>query len=275
MIGIPQKNYPLIMGILNLTPDSFFNHRQKDSENLFKDLEFKYADIIDVGCESSRPGAEPVSEKDELTRLTQFLDKKHKLPTILSIDTYKPSVAKFALENGFNMINDIKSGGDNEMMLSLAAEYDCPIVLMHMKGVPATMQENPFYDDIMSDIKYFFERKLKTAETLGIKRRNIILDPGIGFGKRVEDNDIIINNLETLNQYDHPILVGLSRKSFLSVNQDDPESRLPATLGATVLAIQKGVDLLRVHDIEATYKLITILQRINTLKHNKAEITYN
>jgi dihydropteroate synthase len=143
-----------------------------------------------------------------------------------------------------------------------------------MKGVPATMQENPFYDDIMSDITYFFEKKLKTAQNLGIKRNNLILDPGIGFGKRVEDNDVILDNLGVLKQFNHPILIGLSRKSFLSVNGDGPESRLSATLGATVIAIQKGADILRVHDIGETYKLRTTLQRISNLKPNNQEIAY-
>ena len=272
---IPQNNHPLIMGILNLTPDSFYSQSRKEGSNILDDFEYKYADFIDVGCESSRPGAEPVSEYIELSRLTQFLDKEHYLPGLLSIDTYKPAVARFALENGFNMINDIKSGGDNDLMLNLAAEYDCPIVLMHMNGVPATMQNHPFYDDIMGDIQSFFEKKLKTAQFLGIKKQNIILDPGIGFGKRVEDNDIILNNLDILKQFNHPILIGLSRKSFLSVNRDDPESRLPATIGATVLAIQKGVNILRVHDILATHKLKSILHRINNHKLNNTELIYN
>ena len=272
---IPQSNHPLIMGIANLTPDSFFTLNPKGSLAEFDNIEYKYADIIDFGCESSRPGANPVSEKNELLRLSKFLDKGHHLPNMLSIDTYKPVVAKFALENGFNMINDIKAGGENDLMLKLAAEYDCPIVLMHMKGVPATMQNNPYCDDIMSDIISFFEMKLKIAESLGIKRNNLILDPGIGFGKRRDDNDVILNNLDTLKQFNLPLLIGLSRKSFLSVNGDGPESRLPATLGATVLAIQKGVDIIRVHDIEATYKLKIIIQRINTIKPNNTEIVFN
>ena len=271
---IPQNNHPMIMGINNLTPDSFYSHKQNDTSKIFDELEYQYADIIDLGCESSRPGAKPVSENVELSRLNEFLDKELHFDKMLSIDTYKPNVARFALDNGFNMINDITSGGDDDMMLHLAAEYDCPIILMHMKGVPATMQENPFYDDIMSDITYFFEKKLKTAQNLGIKRKNLILDPGIGFGKRREDNNVILDNLDTLKQFNHPILIGLSRKSFLSVNGDGPESRLPATLAATVLAIQKGVNILRVHDIEETFKLKTILQRISNLKPNYPEIAY-
>jgi len=272
---IPQYNHPLIMGIINLTPDSFFYQDKEDVSYQLNNLNYKYANIIDVGCESSRPGAEPVSEKEELLRLRRFLNKEHNLDRMISIDTYKPAVARFALDNGFNMINDIKAGGNNNSMLYLAAEYDCPIVLMHMKGIPSTMQINPYYDDIMDDIISFFDKKLKTAETLGIKRKNLILDPGIGFGKRVEDNDVIINNLDKLKQFDQPILIGLSRKSFLSVDGDGPESRLPATLCATVIAIQKGANILRVHDVESTYKVKTILQRINNLKTRNTEIVYN
>ena len=272
---IPKNNHPLIMGIVNITPDSFFSQSRKDSLNLFDNIEYKHADIIDIGCESSRPGSIPVCEKDEISRLTQFLDMEHPFQGFLSIDTYKPAVARFALKNGFNMINDIKSGSENGMMLNVAAEYDCPIVLMHMNGVPATMQDNPYCNDIMGDIMSFFDKKLEIAQSLGINRNKIILDPGIGFGKTMEDNDIILNNLNKLKKFDQPILIGLSRKSFLSVNEDGPESRLPATLGATVLAIQKGVDILRVHDIEATYKLKTVLQRINNLKPDNREFLYN
>ena len=271
---IPQNNPPLIMGIINLTPDSFYSHSQSDTGKVYDELVYQYADIIDIGCESSRPGSKPVSENVELSRLNDFLDKDLHFDKILSIDTYKPKVARFALENGFNMINDITSGGDENMMLHLAAEYDCPIILMHMKGVPATMQENPFYDDIMSDITYFFEKKLKTAQNLGIKRKNLILDPGIGFGKRREDNNVILDNLDTLKQFNHTILLGVSRKSFLSINGDGPALRLSATLGATVLAIQKGVDILRVHDTEETYKLKTILQRISHVKPNTLDTVY-
>ena len=144
---IPQSNHPLIMGIVNLTPDSFFTQNQRGPSGKFDNIEYKYADIIDFGRESSRPGAIPVSEKNELLRLSKFLDQENHLSNILSIDTYKPVVARFALENGFNMINDIKAGCENDLMLEIAAEYDCPIVLMHMNGIPATMQDNPCYDD--------------------------------------------------------------------------------------------------------------------------------
>ena len=272
---IPSSNHPLIMGIVNLTPDSFYSNCRNDSDEIIKEINNHYSDIIDIGCESSRPGARPVCEKEELSRLTKFLNNKDHLTKVLSIDTYKPSVARFALENGFNMINDIKSGDSNNLMLNLAAEYDCPIVLMHMQGNPETMQINPYYDDIMGDIISFFDKKLSIAQSLGIKEDKLILDPGIGFGKCVADNDTILQNLHKLKQFNHPILIGLSRKSFLSVHGDGAESRLSATIGATVLAMQNGADILRVHDIEETYKVKTIIKRISKQPQEDTKIVYN
>jgi dihydropteroate synthase len=263
------------MGIINLTPDSFFSESRIDSFHNINYSDYQYADILDIGAESSRPGASPVSEKIELSRISYFLDRWNQFNKMLSIDTYKPTIARYALENGFNMINDIKSGGNNDSMLELAAEYDCPIVLMHMQGNPQTMQINPSYDNIMDEIVSFFEKKIKKIQSMGIKTKKLILDPGIGFGKRVVDNDTILQNLEVLKQFNHPILLGLSRKSFLSINKDGPESRLPATIGATVLAMQKGVDMIRVHDVEATYKLKTILQRISNQKNSNKKLYAN
>jgi len=270
-----NKTNPLIMGIYNITPDSFFFHNNKSSLGIFNDIDYQYADIIDFGCESSKPGAKPVSEYNELSRLTNFLDKKHRFSKKLSIDTYKPVVARFALENGFNMINDIKSGGNNDSMLNLAAKYDCPIVLMHMKGIPANMQDSPYYKNVIDEILTFFNYKLKIAKNLGISDENIILDPGIGFGKRIEDNDKILLNIDQIKQLGYPVLLGLSRKSFLSIDEDSPEYRLPATMGATVIAIQQGVDVLRVHDVEETYKLISIINRISSHKSEISEIVYS
>ncbi|SVD10136.1 uncharacterized protein METZ01_LOCUS362990, partial [marine metagenome] len=146
------------MGIINLTPDSFFSESRIDSYQKINYLDYQYADILDIGAESSRPGASPVSEKIELSRISDFLDRWNQFNKMLSIDTYKPAIARYALENGFTMINDIKSGGNDDSMLELAAEYDCPIVLMHMQGNPQTMQINPSYDNIMDEIVSFFEK---------------------------------------------------------------------------------------------------------------------
>jgi len=149
--------HPKIMGILNLTPDSFYTSSFRDTNQQFSFNQYKNVDIIDIGCESSRPGANPLPEKDELDRLAGFLYYITKIEKTLSIDTYKPAVARFALENGFNMINDINGGGENGEMFEIAAEYDCPIVVMHMKDQPSNMQDHPFYDDIIEELLNYFE----------------------------------------------------------------------------------------------------------------------
>ena len=259
-----KNNYPLIMGIINITPDSFYNKSRHHSSSKINIDNYNYADIIDIGCESSRPGAQPLDENKEFTRLSNFINNNPSLKDkILSIDTYKPNIAKFALKNGFAMINDIKSGSNNGEMIQLAASYNCPIILMHMKGCPKTMQNNPQYDNIIDNILAFFEKKIQIAELYGIRLDNIILDPGIGFGKSVEDNDAIINNLHIFKQFGCKVLIGISRKSFLSVNKDEPKDRLTASIGVSAILMQHGVDIIRTHDMYETYKLKTIISRLN------------
>ena len=219
MIGLKEKTIK-IMGILNSTPDSFFIDSRLIDNNFIDLQKYKHADIIDVGFESSRPGANPLSEIDELIRLDEFLDHGPIFKQTLSIDSYKPAVAKRALENGFNMINDIQGGGVDGEMFEIAAIFKCPIVVMHMLGSPATMQINPYYDNIMDELKHFFERKIEFAKSFGIEESNIIIDPGIGFGKRIIHNDIIINQLDELKQFGVPLLIGISRKSFISFDND-------------------------------------------------------
>ena len=262
---------PKIMGIMNFTPDSFFIESRIDSNKSINFTQFKHADIVDIGFESSRPGANPLSEKDEIHRLFEFLGNVSNFKQTLSIDTYKPHVAKTALENGFNMINDIMGGGDNGEMLEIASLFECPIVLMHMKGNPAIMQNRPFYDDVMDELLLFFEYKLELANKIGLKDNQIILDPGIGFGKNITDNDTIINRIDDLKNLGFPILIGLSRKSFLSIDEDIAEDRLPATLGVTALAAHNGADIIRAHDVEDTYRMLTIISRILQSSNKKKE----
>ena len=254
--------YTKIMGILNLAPDSFYTNSIIETNQNFSFKQYKNADIIDIGCESSRPGANPLPEKDELDRLTGILCHISKIKKTFSIDTYKPAVAKFALQNGFNMINDIKGGGDNGEMFEIAAEYDCPIVVMHIKGQPSNMQDKPFYDDIIEELLNYLEMRLNLAKKIGLEDKQIILDPGIGFGKRISDNDMILNRISDLKQFGYPILIGLSRKSFLCTDDDSAKDRLPATLGATAIAINNGADIIRVHDMEETYKMSAVISRI-------------
>ena len=268
---MPNSGYsiPKIMGIMNFTPDSFFSASRIDSDQSINYTQYKHADIVDIGFESSRPGASPLSEKDELNRLSDILQNVANFEQTLSIDTYKPNVAKLALENCFNMINDIKGGGNNGEMLEIASLFGCPIVLMHMKGNPAIMQNRPFYDDVMDELLLFFENKLKLAKDIGVNDNQIILDPGIGFGKNIMDNDTIINCINQLKKLGFPILIGLSRKSFLSIDEDGVEDRLSATLGVTALAVQNGADIIRAHDVEDTYRMLSVITRI--LQNKKEE----
>lgn len=272
---MPNSGYsiPKIMGIMNVTPDSFYAGTRIETNQSINYTLYQHADIVDIGFESSRPGANPLSEKDELNKLFDFLGNVANFEQTLSIDTYKPHVAKTALENGFNMINDIMGGGENGEMLEIAALFKSQIVLMHMKGSPAIMQNRPFYDDVMDDLLLFFENKLKLAKDIGVNDNQIILDPGIGFGKNIMDNDTIINRINQLKKLGFPILIGLSRKSFLSIDEDGAEDRLPATLGVTALAVQNGADIIRTHDVKDTYKVLSVISRIlqgNNIKKEPA-----
>ena len=270
-----QKNKIKIMGILNSTPDSFFMESSLIDENITNLHKYIHADIIDIGFESSRPGANPLPEKDEMIRLDKFLTLSPNFKQILSIDSYKPNVVKRALENGFNMINDIKGGGKDGKMLEIAAIFKCPIVLMHMLGNPATMQIKPYYDNIMDELKHYFETKIEFAKSFGIEESKIIIDPGIGFGKGIIHNDTIINNLGELKQFGVPLLLGISRKSFISIDDDDAEDRLPATLGVTALALKNGVDIIRVHDVVENYRMISVVSRIIQRKKIKENMVIN
>ena len=253
---------PKIMGIMNVTPDSFYAGSRIDANQSINYTQYQHADIVDIGFESSRPGANPLSENDELNKLFDFLENVANFEQTLSIDTYKPNVAKTALENGFNMINDIRGGGNNGEMLEIASLFGCPIVLMHMKGNPAIMQNRPFYDDVMDELLLFFENKLKLAKEIGVNDNQIILDPGIGFGKNIMDNDTIVNRINQLKILGFPILIGLSRKSFLSIDEDAAEDRSSATLGVTTLAVQNGADIIRTHDVKDTYRMLSVISRI-------------
>ena len=256
------------MGILNITPDSFYkNSRSMDINTLKQNLNRVInADIIDIGAESTRPNSKPLTENEELKRLDvvfnniDLFEKK-----TLSIDTYKPFVAKQALINGFSIINDIY-GGRNEEMLRIASEFNIKIILMHINGTPRTMQKNVYYENIIDDIIYYFNTRIKRAIKLGVKKTNIIIDPGIGFGKSLYDNYKIINNIDKFKKIGFNVMIGLSRKSFLSVNDDTPSDRLVGTIGANTIALLSGADIIRVHDVDEHIILRNI---INNFKLNK------
>ena len=251
------------MGILNITPDSFYDggknlileHLKSTLKSLMK------SDIIDIGAESSRPYSKPISVNDEINRLS-LLKSINFEKKILSIDSYKYETIKYCLNNGYSMINDISGGGDKYENIDLACEYDVPIVIMHMQGNPINMQDEPIYNSIIDDIKLFFEKRINYALKIGMNEKNIIVDPGIGFGKTTKDNDEIILNLSTLKEMGYPLLIGVSRKSFLSFDNDLAIDRLYATLGVSAISVMNGADILRVHDIHETKSMISIIDRI-------------
>ena len=256
------------MGILNVTPDSFSDgNLYFDRDKAVKhglDLVREGADILDIGAESSRPGSDPIPVHEELDRILPVISKlREDTDTLLSVDTTKAEVARRALDAGADIINDISSLRFDPDMLPLASERGTPVILMHLKGNPKTMQDNPSYEDLLEEIKTFFQERIDTAVSSGIKREKIILDPGIGFGKKFEDNLNLIRNLHYFNNLERPILVGHSRKSFIGKIVDlPPQDRLEGSLSAAVLSVSQGAHLLRVHDVAATKKAILVADAI-------------
>lgn len=247
-----RKTY--VMGILNVTPDSFSDGgRFLDCKVAVKQAEKMVgdgADIIDVGGESTRPGSKPVAVEEELTRVVPVIKALSGIDTAISIDTYKPEVAFKAVEAGACMLNDINALR-TKGMAEFAAGHGIPVVLMHMQGTPRVMQKNPSYGDVVKDINRFFEERIAFALQKGVSRENIIIDPGIGFGKTLEHNLEIIRRLADFRRHGCPILVGPSRKSFIGQVLDLPTGeRLEGTLAAVTACIAGGADMVRVHDVK-------------------------
>lgn len=253
-----------VMGILNITPDSFsdggkfFTVDQAIAQGIR--MADEGADIIDIGAESTRPGSEPIPTDEELNRLLPVLEqllKKIKIP--ISVDTYKSTVAEAALDVGAHIINDISGLRFDPLMKNVVARYQTPVIIMHIKGEPKNMQIAPYYDDVMGEISGYLEESIRRAVTAGIRKENIIIDPGIGFGKRLEDNFEIIRRLSELKRLGCPILVGPSRKSFLGkVLNLPPSERLEGTITAVAVAIQNGADIVRVHDVKSISRVCQI-----------------
>ena len=259
---------PHIMGILNVTPDSFsdgghfFNSARAVSRAL--QMAEQGADIIDVGGESTRPGSEPVLLDEELRRVIPVIEGiRQRSNVLISVDTYKAEVAEQALQAGADIVNDISAARFDEKMAAVVKKYDCPLVIMHMKGTPKTMQEQPFYDDVIQEISDFFVERMNILTKQGISK--IILDPGIGFGKRVSDNLKIIQSFHEFKKLGQPLLIGLSRKSFLGRILDrEVDQRLAGTLAANLLAIQSGAHIVRVHDVPETLDLIRTFHAVKS-----------
>ena len=265
-----------IMGILNATPDSFSDGGRFNTFDAAVQQGFKLvkdgAHILDIGGESSRPFAAPVSEKEELDRVIPVIEALSKQISIpISIDTVKSNVAKKALDAGASIINDISAFEKDPAMADLAAERQVPVILMHMKGTPETMQVNPDYEDLMMEITSYLASRAEYAIQKGIRKDRIILDPGIGFGKTVEHNLVLINHLEKITSLGFPVLVGPSRKSFIQkilsakgkipVGPDHIRTEY-GTLAAVAASIMKGAHIVRVHDVEKLISFTRILDSI-------------
>ncbi len=250
------------MGILNITPDSFydggsFNSSEKAYKHAIQMIE-DGADIIVAGGESSRPGAKPVTAQTEIDRICPIIDKIAKeLPTVISVDTYKAEVADAALNAGATVVNDIGGLQKDPGMADIVSKHNADIIIMHMHGTPQNMQDNPQYQDIISEIHAFLNSSIKLALQKGIKKEKIIIDPGIGFGKTIEDNYKIINSLHEFKKLGVTILIGLSRKSLIGNIYEDhskytPENvdRLPGSIALNIFSILQGASIIRVHDVK-------------------------
>lgn len=266
-----EKKEPLVMGILNVTPDSFSDAgRFFESNAAFhhaREMAAAGADIIDVGGESTRPGANQLSAEEEIDRILPLIEKiKEELKILVSVDTTKADVARLAVEEGgADLVNDISALQFSEHMASTVAELNVPVVLMHIKGTPENMQKDPFYADVVNEINDYFQERIDFALSHCIKKEKIILDPGIGFGKRLEDNIAIIKNLKKFGKFDLPILIGISRKSFLGQLSGEkiPEKREAETITANILAVLNGAAIIRVHDVGQAVKAMKILKSLS------------
>lgn len=259
---------PQVMGILNVTPDSFFEgSRQQTEEDIAtrtKQILHEGASIIDIGAYSSRPGANHVSPKEEMERLRQGLQiiKKIKDNAIVSVDTFRADIAKMCVEEyGVAIINDISGGELDKKMFQTVATLQVPYLLMHMKGTPQTMQCQPHYDDLMREIFLYFSQKIQQLHELGVN--DLILDPGFGFAKTLEHNYELFSHLEEFKEFQLPLLVGISRKSMIyQCLGETAEEALNGTTVLNTLAIIKGANILRVHDVKACVEAIQIVHYV-------------
>ena len=257
---------PLLMGIVNIPPDSFSDGGKAfDTDQAMAriaQLIHDGADIIDIGAESTRPGATPISAEEEQSRLAPILSKYfNRFDTPLSLDTTKATVAKWGLEQGVSIINDI-SGGQDINLVSAVADHEACLVIMHMQGSPETMQDKPNYPEgILASVKGFLAHQIKQADSMGVA--SIIIDPGIGFGKTLPDNLALIKTLDSLTDLGQPILLGTSNKSFIgALDQSDVSQRVGGSVASTILGWQNGAQLFRVHDIQAHKQAFTVCQAI-------------
>lgn len=263
-----KNREPLVMGILNVTPDSFsdggkYNNSQKAIDRASK-MEDEGADIIDIGGESTRPGAEQVDIEEELNRVIPVIEGvRQNSNIIISIDTYKSVVADKAISAGANIINDVSGLRFDNNMAHIASEAKVPIIVMHMLGNPQNMQDVPSYSNLMEELITFFKERVEVLISNGINTKNIILDPGIGFGKTVEHNFTIIRELNRIVDLGFPVLIGPSRKSFIGNTLNlPPEDRIEGTAAAVTAAIMNGSRIVRVHDVKEMLRVVKVTEKL-------------
>ncbi|HWM24978.1 MAG TPA: dihydropteroate synthase [Chthoniobacterales bacterium] len=267
--AIDLSQHSIIMGVLNVTPDSFsdggeFFTAEKAVEHGVR-MAAEGAQIIDVGGESARPGAQPVSAEEELARVLPVIAKlREKIAAFISIDTTKAAVARAALEAGASIINDVSGGLADPAMMKLAAEKRSAFIVMHMQGTPQTMQANPHYNDVVAEVADFFRQQYASALECGIDSMAIAFDPGIGFGKTVEHNLELLSHLPCLRVHDRPMVVGVSRKSSLGkmIGSAEMSDRLAPTIAFTALLRERGANVLRVHDVKENAAALRVTERL-------------
>ena len=262
--NLMDLEHPRVMGILNVTPDSFYAGSRKQSEEDIlqraRQIIEEGGDIIDIGAYSSRPDAKHISTEEETSRLRKALTLLNReMPeVVISVDTFRSDIAKMCVEEyGVAIVNDISAGNMDKNMMPTVAKLGVPYVMMHIKGTPQDMQKKPEYDNVLKDVMYYFSEKVQKMRNLGAK--DIIIDPGFGFGKTVEHNYILMNKLEEFRIFDLPILVGISRKSMIyRLLSNTPEDALNGTTVLNTISLMKGANILRVHDVKEACEAVKI-----------------
>ena len=261
---------PQVMGILNVTPDSFYAgsrmETEKDIINRLHQITSEGASILDIGAYSSRPDAEHISTEEEMNRLRTGLDlvRKHQPEAVVSVDTFRADVAKMCVEEfGAAIINDISAGQLDAAMFGTMAQLGVPYIMMHMQGTPQNMQMNPHYDNLQKEVFLYFAERVQKLRDLGVK--DIIIDPGFGFGKTLEHNYELMNHLDEFQLFELPLLVGISRKSMIyKLLGTTPEEALNGTTVLNTLALMKGANILRVHDVKAAKEAVTLVEKMKS-----------
>ena len=267
----------LVMGIVNVTPDSFSDggkHLQRDAALVHaRQLIAEGADMLDIGGESTRPGASPVGAQEEMDRVLPIIEELRDAAVPISVDTFKPEVMLAAIAAGAHMVNDINALQDAAAMNAVAAS-NAAVCLMHKQGNPLTMQEQPVYRNVVAEVSEFLQERIAAAEAAGIQRDRIVIDPGFGFGKTLAHNLALLQRLNELAALGVPVLAGLSRKSMLgALTGQDVAQRMPASVAAALIAVQRGANIVRVHDVHATVDALKILYAVNTPVQLHVEVT--